>query len=158
MSDKSDNDCTEQKPWQFKPGQSGNPGGRPRGSIGGRARSLQILDEITSKEENQQLLAAKMEEAFRRNPMAFFQKVMVGVMPKESLNRIITEPTTKQWGSLRDMMEQDSQDRQELNAVIKDYPGQEVRILEMIAKGIPMMALRIQLGRPPRPCEPAARD
>lgn len=49
------NDCTEQKPWQFRPGQSGNPAGRPKGSVSGRA---QTLDNFMGETDTQQALTA----------------------------------------------------------------------------------------------------
>ncbi|HOU59731.1 MAG TPA: hypothetical protein PLS59_09825 [Kiritimatiellia bacterium] len=38
----------------------------------------------------------------------------------------------------------------ELVALRQDYPGQDSRILGMLADGIPLSALRAQLGRPAR--------
>lgn len=38
------------KPWQFKPGQSGNPGGRPKGSISLKTYAKQMLESMSEEE------------------------------------------------------------------------------------------------------------
>jgi hypothetical protein len=46
--DQKDNSKDHLRPWQFKPGQSGNPGGRPKGTISLKEyakKYLQDLDE-----------------------------------------------------------------------------------------------------------------
>ena len=90
MKDMSDPDCSKQtpKPWLFKPGQSGNPRGRPSGTVGGRTRALQILDEVSNREDNAALLAQAMDAAMKKNPLAFFLKYMAPLLPKEALLRV----------------------------------------------------------------------
>lgn len=39
------------KPWQFKPGQSGNPGGRPKGSISLKEYAKRYLREMNDEEK-----------------------------------------------------------------------------------------------------------
>lgn len=45
-----ENTDKQQKPWLFKPGQSGNPAGRPKGAIGFRTKWLQFIEKVA--EEN----------------------------------------------------------------------------------------------------------
>lgn len=82
-------DCSQQtpKPWLFQPGQSGNPRGRPPG-CGGRARALQILDEVGNREDNAKLLSAAFDTAMKMQPLQFFMKVMAPLLPKEALLRV----------------------------------------------------------------------
>lgn len=47
-SEKTDN---LQKPWLFKPGQSGNPNGRPKGSVSLKTYAKQYLQELTDEEK-----------------------------------------------------------------------------------------------------------
>lgn len=39
------------KPWQFKPGQSGNPGGRPKGTISLKEYARKYLTEMSDEEK-----------------------------------------------------------------------------------------------------------
>lgn len=80
--------CSEQAPNRFRPGQSGNPAGRPPGIVGGRTRALQILDEISSKEDNAELLSAAFDAAMKKNPLQFFLRYMAPLLPKEALLRV----------------------------------------------------------------------
>ena len=68
----------------FKPGVSGNPGGRKKGSYGGRIMALAALDRVLARKENRKLLIEALEEDFRKNPAHFFKSVIVPLLPKES--------------------------------------------------------------------------
>lgn len=49
----SNNSRTEHlKPWQFKPGQSGNPGGKPKGTISMKQYAQRYLREMTDEEKD----------------------------------------------------------------------------------------------------------
>lgn len=49
---------------------------------------MQILDEISSREDNAALLADAMDTAMKKNPLAFFLKYMAPLLPKEALLRV----------------------------------------------------------------------
>ena len=68
----------------FKPGVSGNPGGRKKGAYGGRIMALAALDRVLARKENRKLLIDALEEDFRKNPAHFFKSVIVPLLPKES--------------------------------------------------------------------------
>jgi hypothetical protein len=68
----------------FKPGQCGNPKGRPKGSGHGRALALAELDAMLSIKKNRRLLVATMQEKFREDPYGFFRRIIMPLLPKES--------------------------------------------------------------------------
>ncbi len=148
MNETTAPDCSEQKPWRFRTGQSGNPAGRPPGIVGGRVRALQILDKITGDEDNVKLLADAFEAAFRKNPMQFFQKVMRDLIPRESLVKIAAAtPTMQKWGTLEDAMRESEAQREDLRALRREFPGEDSRILDLIIEErCPIAALRIQMN------------
>ena len=55
----------------FQPGHPGGPG-RPKGSVSGRAKSLQTMDKMLLEEGNQELLGAAFQRAFTDKPLQFF--------------------------------------------------------------------------------------
>jgi hypothetical protein len=69
---------------KFQPGQSGNPLGRRKGSCGGRAQALAIMDRMLAKSKNKEQLEEEMEEEFRKGAMKFFKNFIMPLMPKES--------------------------------------------------------------------------
>lgn len=66
---------------QFKTGQSGNPKGRPIGSVGPLARAKQIILEIF--QENEDLFAQQLRDRCSVDPVGFYGAYVVPFMPKE---------------------------------------------------------------------------
>ena len=66
----------------FQPGIRGNTHGRPRGSISGRAQTLASLDRMLSNECNQQVLFDALEKDFQSDPVRFFRKTVVPLIPR----------------------------------------------------------------------------
>ena len=84
---------------QFQPGVSGNPGGRPKGAIGGRAQALMALDVMLAKRKNRRALEKALEEEFQLDPVRFFRTVVMPLLPREA--RLSLEPEgVVQWRSL----------------------------------------------------------
>ena len=68
----------------FEKGVSGNPAGRPKGLLTGRAKALYALDQVVSREENIALIEGALEKTLREKPMWFFINVIMPLLPKET--------------------------------------------------------------------------
>jgi len=66
----------------FEVGNRANPNGRPKGSVSGRAKAVQLVDAICADENNLRLLKKAMQEEFEQNPMGFFRNIIVPLAPK----------------------------------------------------------------------------
>jgi hypothetical protein len=77
---KTDNTDAQQKPWLFKPGQSGNPAGRPKGS-----RNKLAEDFLADAYQQWQQHGSKALEAMATSEPAKFCQMVAGLMPKESV-------------------------------------------------------------------------
>lgn len=85
----------------FRPGESGNPRGRPVGSGSGRTRVLSILDEILSEADSLEAMHAAFTAEFKENPVRFFREIIMPLLPREAVSRIMTEsPGVVVWKSL----------------------------------------------------------
>ena len=92
--------CSNQKPAHlFKPGQSGNPAGRPKGCLGGRALALQTLENVLANPANQAELAKAIQSAFSADPMKFFRQIIMPLLPQDVKIRMAEEGAI-QWVSL----------------------------------------------------------
>jgi len=76
-------DTGERMVWER--GQSGNPGGRPRGTgkPHGRVLALRLLDKMLEEEDVQVLLGQKFREAFRKNPVVFYERIIAPLLPRD---------------------------------------------------------------------------
>ena len=84
----------------FEKGVSGNPAGRPRGLLTGRAKALYALDQVVSKEENMALIEGALEKTLREKPMWFFINVIMPLLPKETKGVLETGDRVIEWQSL----------------------------------------------------------
>ena len=84
----------------FEKGVSGNPCGRPKGLLTGRAKALYALDQVVSKEENIALIEAALEKTLKEKPMWFFINVIMPLLPKETKGVLETGDRVIEWQSL----------------------------------------------------------
>jgi hypothetical protein len=68
----------------FKPGQSGNSAGRPRGSGSGRIQAIGVLDRLLSEPEVQTILLEGLRAELIRDPALFFRNFVMPLMPKQA--------------------------------------------------------------------------
>jgi hypothetical protein len=75
---KTDNTNGQQKPWLFKPGQSGNPGGRPKDSRNKLAEDF--LDDVYQLWQRH---GSKAVETMATSEPGKFCQMVAGLLPKE---------------------------------------------------------------------------
>jgi hypothetical protein len=75
---KTDNTNAQQKPWLFKPGQSGNPAGRPKGS-----RNKLAEDFLSDAYQQWQQNGPKALETMATSEPAKFCQMVASLLPKE---------------------------------------------------------------------------
>ena len=83
----------------FTAGKSGNPGGRPKGSYGGRIMALASLDRLLAKKKNQKAMMDALEKDLQENPVGFFRNVVMPLLPREARLSLDREGVI-QWTSL----------------------------------------------------------
>ena len=69
---------------QFQPGQSGNPEGKPKGAVSGRTQLVKALDRLLQDEGNQQALLNGLEASLQKDPVWFFRRIVMPLLPKEA--------------------------------------------------------------------------
>lgn len=74
--------------------------GRPPGTVGGRVASLNTLDQMLNAAGNQELLRIALQQAFVKNPLKFFQKFVMPLMPKDYLVKAGGEQGAIRWMSI----------------------------------------------------------
>lgn len=88
-------------PSLFQPG--GTPGpGRPKGSVGGRAQAIALIDSIITENGNE--LRAALEKEFHASPTKFWQKYGFPLVPQSLVAKVETSPGGSPWVSLLEVM------------------------------------------------------
>ncbi len=84
----------------FEKGVSGNPVGRPKGVLTGRAKALYALDQVVAKEDNLALIEQVLEKTLREKPLWFFTNIIMPLLPKETKGVLETGDRVIEWKSL----------------------------------------------------------
>jgi len=84
----------------FEKGVSGNPAGRPKGLLTGRARALYALDQVVAKDENLVLIEDALEKTLREKPLWFFVNIVMPLLPKETKGVLEAGDRVVEWKSL----------------------------------------------------------
>ena len=84
----------------FEKGISGNPAGRPKGLLTGRAKALYALDQVVAKDENIELIEAALVKTLKEKPMWFFVNIIMPLLPKETKGVLETGDRVIEWKSL----------------------------------------------------------
>lgn len=96
---------------KFRPGLSGNPAGRPKGSVSGRTKALTALDHLMGEDESLELIRRALEDALRNKPLWFFVNIIMPLLPKEAVARVESGSCVVEWRSLLDDCGDDEKDR-----------------------------------------------
>ena len=87
-------------PAQFQRGCAPGPG-RPRGSVGGRARAIQLIDDLLTKHADK--LHDALEAELLKNPVRFWTRYGLPLVPQAMVARVETTQTQgSPWISLLD--------------------------------------------------------
>ena len=74
--------------------------GRPKGSLGGRAKTLIALDNMLAKEQNLIILRKALQKHFEEDPISFFRQIVMPLMPRDVRLKLGGEEGVIQWASL----------------------------------------------------------
>ncbi len=66
----------------------GGPG-RPKGSLSGRSQCLAIMDKMLTQAGNKEKLAKAFQQRFNKNPLLFWARYIMPVLPKEAKLEVI---------------------------------------------------------------------
>ena len=84
----------------FKPGVSGNPAGKPKGSVSGRQRALSEVDRLLSEDESIECLGNALREALHKKPLWFFINIIMPLLPKEMKGSLESDDRVIEWRGL----------------------------------------------------------
>ena len=68
----------------WKPGQSGNPKGRPKGTGAGRIKALATLDSVLAEPKCQERIREAMRKAILGDPLKFWKEIIAPLLPKHA--------------------------------------------------------------------------
>ena len=90
------------EPVRFVPGGAPGPG-RPKGAVGGRARAIQLIDNLITKHADK--LEEALEKEFLKNPVRFWVRFGFPLVPQALVARVDSNQTQgSPWISLLEAM------------------------------------------------------
>ncbi len=84
---------------KFRVGQSGNPKGRPKGSVGGRMAVVAALDRLVGERRNVARLERELQKEFDASPGDFLRRYVMPLLPREARLEVHRDGVV-QWKSL----------------------------------------------------------
>jgi len=84
-------------PALFQRGCAPGPG-RPRGSVGGRSRAIQLIDDLITKHSEK--LESALEAEFLKNPVRFWTRYGFPLVPSAMVARVESAPSCGPWVDL----------------------------------------------------------
>lgn len=101
MTTPLDSHCNNNlRPWP--PGVSGNPAGKPRGTVNARARALAILDGILEEAPTREALEAGLRRYILKDPVRAFRVLVIPLLPKAATLTLDDGPREVVWRSFLD--------------------------------------------------------
>ena len=84
-------------PW--KPGESGNPAGKPKGTVSPRTRAVQILESVLAQPDVQEAIRVGIHDYFLKKPVQAFRRLVMPLLPRQ-LKLDVEGPAVIVWKSL----------------------------------------------------------
>ena len=90
-------------PW--KPGESGNPAGKPKGTVSPRTRAVQILESVLAQPDVQEAIRVGLHDYFLKKPVQAFRRLVMPLLPR-TLKLDSDGPVVVAWKSILDIHRQ----------------------------------------------------
>ena len=90
-------------PW--RPGESGNPAGKPKGTVSARTRAVQILESVLAEPDVQEAIRVGIRDYFLKKPVQAFRRLVMPLLPR-TLKLDADGPVVVAWKSILEIHQQ----------------------------------------------------